>query len=85
MVEIKQIVRTKKFDKKVKTIKNSDWKEKIKNKIKKIIENPCIGKPLRYDLHAERSIRIGSYRLIYTFKEDTLFLLRLEHRKEVYK
>jgi len=85
MVEVIYVVRTKKFEKAIKSIKGSDWKEKIKSKIKKIIGNPALGKPLKYDLHVERSVRIGPYRLIYSVKKDTLFLLRFEHRKKVYK
>lgn len=85
MVEIKYIVRTKKFDRETKAIRTSDWKNKIKNKIKKIIENPLVGKPLRYDLHGERTIRMDNYRLIYSVQDDTLYLLRLEHRKGVYR
>ena len=85
MVEIKDIVRTNKFEKEIRSVRGSDWKEKIKKKIKGIIENPAVGKPLRYDLHGERSVRIGPYRLIYSVKNSTLFLLRFDHRKEVYK
>ena len=85
MVRVEYIVRTKKFDRETKSIKSSDWKNKIKNKIKKLIDNPNIGKPLKYDLHGERTIRIGNYRLIYSVRDKTLYLLRLEHRKEVYK
>ena len=73
MVNVENIVRTKKFEKEAKLIKNSDWKDKIKNKIRKIIENPDIGKPLKYDLHKERTVRVGHYRLIYSFKDKTLF------------
>ena len=85
MAEIKHIIRTKKFEKEVKSVKNPDWKEKIKNNIVKVIEKPDIGKPLRYELHGEKSIRIGPYRMIYSVEKDTLFLLRFEHRKKVYK
>lgn len=30
-------------------------------------------------------IRIGSYRLIYSFSQTSLFLLRFRHRKDIYR
>lgn len=59
-------------------------KEKIKKQIKKIIENPETGKPLRYDLKGERTIYVKPFRIIYSFSNNTIYFLRFEHRKEVY-
>ena len=81
---IKKIIRTDKFERDIKSIKDKTIKEKIKKQIRKIIEHPEIGKPLKYDLHGERSVYIKPFRLIYALKEDKLFLLRFRHRKEVY-
>ncbi len=36
------------FLKKIHKIKDTSVKERIKNQIKKILENPEIGKPMRY-------------------------------------
>ncbi|MHC1575438.1 MAG: hypothetical protein ACXQTY_06530 [Candidatus Methanogasteraceae archaeon] len=36
------------FLKKIHNIKDTSVKERIKNQIKKILENPEIGKPMRY-------------------------------------
>lgn len=44
-----------------------------------------MGKPLRYGLKGEWSVRISSYRLIYAVQGDRLILLRFEHRKEGYE
>lgn len=44
-----------------------------------------MGKPLRYGLKGEWSVRISSYRLIYAVQGDRLILLRFEHRKEAYE
>ena len=30
-------------------------------------------------------VRVGTHRLIYSFSKDSLILLRLRHRKDVYK
>ena len=80
-----KVIRTDKFERDVKSIKDNLVKEKIKKQIIKILENPETGKPLKYDLHGERSIYIKPFRLIYAFKDEVLFLLRFRHRKEVYK
>tara|TARA_Y100000310_G_C20383437_1_gene669268 strand:+ start:276 stop:530 length:255 start_codon:yes stop_codon:yes gene_type:complete len=82
---IKQIIRTDKFERDIKSIKDGQVKEKIKKQIRKILENPETGKPLRYDLHGELSVYIKPFRLIYAVKKETLFLLRFKHRKEVYQ
>ena len=82
---IKEVKRTDKFVRDVKAVKDRIIKERIKKQIRKIIENPEIGKPLKYDLHGELSLYVKPFRLIYTLKGETLFLLRFRHRKEVYK
>jgi len=84
-MKIKYIITTVEYEKNTKHIKDKETKERIKKQIKKLIENPEIGKPLRHDLKGERSVHIKPFRLIYTFENDKLILLRFEHRKEVYK
>lgn len=70
----------------IKQIKHLDkfLLEKIKNQINKILENPLIGKPLRYK-RGERSLYIHPFRLIYTVRGEDIFLLKFNHRKKVYK
>ena len=84
MVEIKFVILTEKFEQDVKKIKKSSLKEKLEKQIKKITENPNFGKPLRYDLKGERTIYVKPYRLLYKVEGDKLYLLRFEHRKQVY-
>lgn len=85
MVEIKTIIYTEKFEKDVKRFKDSSLKDKLEKQIRKIIENPEFGKPLRYGLRGEWTIYVKPYRLIYKVEGDKLILLRFEHRKEVYR
>ncbi len=84
MVGIANIVITEKFEKDVKKIRDKSVKERIDSKVKAILENSAIGKPLRYGLKGERTVRIDPYRLIYSVSGDSLILLRFEHRKDVY-
>ena len=60
-------------------------KTKLKKQIQKVIDNPNIGKPLKY-ARDERSIYIQPFRLVYTYSkaEDILYLLKFEHRRKVY-
>lgn len=75
---------TQKFEQEFSHVKDSATREKILKQIRKIHERPDIGKPLGYSLKGERTIYIKPYRLIYSFANDTLILLRFEHRKDVY-
>lgn len=84
MVEINEVVWTDNFEKEVRKIKDKEIKDRIKKQIEGIISNPESGKPLQYDLKGEKTIYIRPYRLIYSVIENKIYLLRFEHRKEVY-
>ncbi len=82
---ITQIIWSDKFKKEVTKIKDSKLKEKLQKQIQNIVESPQLGKPLRYNLKGERTVYVKPYRLIYAYQGTVLYLLRFEHRKEVYK
>jgi mRNA-degrading endonuclease RelE of RelBE toxin-antitoxin system len=65
-------------------IKDASSKEKVKKQIKKIIEQPKIGKPMRYARKGTRERYIGSYRLAYAYIKDKnkLIFLDLYHKDE---
>lgn len=76
---------TKSFKKEFKKL-SYDYKQKVEKQLKKIHNNPLIGKPLRYSLKGEMSVYIKPYRLIYEILPDKdIFLLRISHRKKVYR
>lgn len=79
---ITKITRSQSF---LKQTKNLDTfiLQKLKKQITKIIENPNVGKPLKYK-KGERSLYIKPFRLIYATRGDELILLKLGHRKNVY-
>jgi mRNA-degrading endonuclease RelE of RelBE toxin-antitoxin system len=85
MEKIKEIVWTQKCEQDFKKIRDRATLEKLEKQIRRIIQFPEVGKPLRYCLRGESSIYIKPYRLIYKTENDKLILLRFEHRKEVYK
>jgi mRNA-degrading endonuclease RelE of RelBE toxin-antitoxin system len=57
---------------------------KLKKQILKVIENPSVGKPLKYK-RGERTLYIKPFRLIYSVRGSELILLKFDHRKKIYK
>jgi len=78
-----EVIYTEKFEKEVKKIENF-IKDKVIKQISKIVQNPNVGKPLRYNLKGERTIYVKPFRIIYSFSNNTIYFLRFEHRKDVY-
>jgi mRNA-degrading endonuclease RelE of RelBE toxin-antitoxin system len=72
------------FLKIINKIKNKDIKNKIKKQIKRIIENPEIGKPMKYQRKNTRELYFGSYRIAYShiIDENKLVFLDIYHKDE---
>ena len=85
MVIVRDIVWTKKFELELRKLKDSAMKNRVKEQIKKIIEDSETGNPLRFALKGERSVYVSPYRLIYAVQGETLYLLRFEHRRTEYR
>lgn len=81
--EIKRVTRYSQFIKQTKRLDSFNG-QKLKKQILKILENPEVGRPLRYT-RGERALYIKPFRLVYTLRKDELILLKFEHRKNVYK
>lgn len=81
MVEIR-------FDKKFailfSKIKDSLLKERVAKQIKKISEDPEIGKPMRYDRKGTREVYVKPFRLSYKYFKDQkiIYILDLYHKDE---
>ena len=72
------------FLKVIKKIKDSTTKEKVKKQIEKIIEDPEIGKPMRYDRKGTRELYVAPYRLAYAYlpSENKIIFLDIYHKDE---
>ena len=70
------------FEKVFKKIKNFAVKDQLKKQIEKIIENPEVGKPMRYGRKGTREIYVAPYRLSYAWikAEDKVVFLDLYHK-----
>lgn len=81
MVEIR-------FDKKFailfSKIKDNLLKERVAKQIKKISENPEVGKPMKYDRKGTREVYVKPFRLSYKYSKDQniVYILDLYHKDE---
>lgn len=66
------------FKKKIEKIKDSFLKDKIKKQIDKIVENPQIGKPMRYDRKDTRELYAKPFRISYHYNKNELIILFLD-------
>lgn len=63
----------------------------IRERIDNAIENRLkvapdkYGEPLKYGLEGYWKIRIGDYRLVFRFYQKKLIIVKIAHRKEIYK
>ena len=82
MVEF-QIRTTKKFEEILFKIKDNSIKIKIKKQIKKILENPEIGKPMKNVRKGTREVHIKPFRLSYVYfkRENKIVFLDFYHKK----
>ncbi len=80
-----KLIYTEEFRGDLKKIRDKKIQTRVKKIVQKIIDDPEIGKPLKYDLFTLRSIKIPPFRVIYEFKSDLIILHKFEHRKKVYR
>lgn len=76
-----EIERTNRFVKKLKKMDKSVL-EKVEKSVKKIINNPEIGKPMKHNRKGTRELYIESFRLSYSYykKDDKIIFLDLYHK-----
>ena len=62
-------------------------RDRIRREIeRKLAVNPVeYGKPLQYSLKGCRRLRVGDYRVIYQIDGDSVLIVKIGHRKEVYE
>ena len=72
------------LERKLKKVKDALIKRKLKSSIKKIIENPQIGKPMMYQRKGTREVYITQFRLSYVYlrEQNLIIFLDLYHKDE---
>jgi len=68
------------------------WKKKDRSffarfvgETEKIIQNPLLGKPLRYSYKNNRRVHVGSFVLVYEFYDNRLRFIDFDHHDKIYK
>lgn len=72
------------FSRILKKIKDSALKEKVKGQIRKILENPEVGKPMKHARKGTRELYVDPFRLSYAYlkEEGRVIFLDLYHKDE---
>ena len=72
------------FEKTIRKIKDVQLKDRVKQQILKIIDNPDVGKPMRYTRRQTREVYIPPFRLSYFYdrEQDSVVFLALYHKDE---
>ncbi len=66
---------------------NKELFRRIDNALNLLKINPFVGKPLKDNLKGKYSLRVGTYRIIYSVAkhEVTIYIFDIGHRREVYR
>lgn len=72
------------FERTIRKIKDNQTKDRIKVQIIRIVNDPDIGKPMRYSRKHTREVYIPPFRLSYCYdsRKDILVFLALYHKDE---
>ena len=70
------------FKKSFKKIKDENFSNKLKLQIKKIVNNPLMGKPMRFNRKGTRELYVSPYRISYAYfeKEERIVFLSIYHK-----
>jgi len=79
-----EIIFAKKFTIIFSKIKDELVRLKIKKQVKKISENPGIGKPMKYNRKGTRELYIKPFRISYTYSngQNKIIILDLYHKNQ---
>ena len=80
---VKEVIKSPKFVQQINKFDRSQL-DRIKKLIIKIIQNPEIGKPMRFDRKGTREVYVNPFRLSYAYdrNRDILFFLDVYHKDE---
>ena len=80
-----EIIFSNDFKKEFKKIKDKEIRLRIIKQIKKLVNLPESGKPLKHKLKNHRSLRIPPFRIIYRLEQKRIIINCFDHRKDIYK
>lgn len=85
--KVEKIVYALHFERMLKKCKKKDHSlfTQLSYEMEKIINDPTVGKPLRYAMKNRRRVHVGSFVLVYEFHNDELRFLDFDHHDHIYK
>lgn len=63
----------------------AELKGTIKAALQEIAANPLIGVPLKGEFKGLRRFRVGKYRIVYLLTDQSIEVVNIAHRKDVYR
>jgi len=80
---VKEVIRTETFIRQLSKLDKS-YIDRIEKIVIKIIKNPEIGKPMRYDRRGTRELYVKPFRLSYAYdkENDILYFVNIYHKEE---
>ena len=66
------------FEKAFKKIKDKKVKQNVYNQVEKIVNNPHIGKPMKYDRKNTREVYLKPFRISYTILDEKFIIIFLD-------
>ena len=63
----------------------SQPRDRLKNAIRELTQDPLLGKKLKGEFEDLRSYRIGPFRIVYRFESTILEVVYIDDRKDVYR
>lgn len=72
------------FERKIRKIRDQALKLRVKKQVIKILEDPEVGKPMRFSRKGTREVYISPFRLSYAYfkNENKLVFFELYHKDE---
>ena len=64
---------------------NPSLRTSFNKAIRALAENPLLGTKLKGELREFRRFRVGKFRIVYYFTENTLEIVNIADRKDVYR
>jgi mRNA-degrading endonuclease RelE of RelBE toxin-antitoxin system len=59
--------------------------DRLKSALRGLAGDPLLGKNLKGDFEGLRSYRLRTYRIVYRFTRESVEIIYIEHRKDVYR
>jgi len=71
----------------IRFLKKADplMKKRLQNKIDAIMDGSVVGNFLHNPYQNHQKVRVGNCRIVYTIKDQTIYITAIQHRSKVYK